>query len=64
MGTVKWFDAAKGYGYIEAGIGEDIFVHYQSIAGSGLKNLLAGERVEFSIGRKPSGPVAIEVTRI
>lgn len=64
MGTVKWFDAAKGYGYIEAGIGEDIFVHYQSVAGSTFKNLLTGDRVQFSINRKPSGPVALEVTRI
>jgi CspA family cold shock protein len=63
-GTVKWFDVAKGYGYIEAGIGEDVFVHYQSVAGNGFKNLLAGDRVEFSINRKPSGPVASEVTRV
>ncbi len=62
-GTVKWFDAAKGYGYIEAGIGEDIFVYYQSLVGNGFKNLLAGDRVEFSVNRKPSGPVALEVTR-
>jgi CspA family cold shock protein len=55
---------AKGYGYIEAGIGEDVFVHYQSVAGNGFKNLLAGDRVEFSINRKPSGPVASEVTRV
>jgi CspA family cold shock protein len=63
-GTVKWFDAAKGYGYIEAGLGEEIFVHYQSITGNGLKNLLAGDRVEFSISLKPRGPVALEVTRV
>jgi CspA family cold shock protein len=62
-GTVKWFDAAKGYGYIEAGIGEEIFVHYQAIVGNGLKNLWAGDQVEFSINRRPRGPVALEVTR-
>ena len=62
-GTVKWFDAAKGYGYIEAGIGEDVFVHYQEIVGNQFKNLLAGDRVEFSINRRPRGPVAFEVTR-
>ena len=62
-GTVKWFDASKGYGYIEAGLGEEVFVHYQAIAGNGFKNLLAGDRVEFSINRRPRGPVALEVTR-
>ncbi len=62
-GTVKWFDAAKGYGYIEAGIGEEIFVHYQAIVGNGLKNLWAGDQVQFSINRRPRGPVALEVTR-
>lgn len=62
-GTVKWFDAAKGYGYIEAGLGEDVFVHYQEIVGNQFKNLLAGDRVEFSINRRPRGPVALEVTR-
>ncbi len=63
-GTVKWFDASKGYGYIDAGLGEEIFVHYQSIMGYSLKNLLAGDRVEFSISRKPRGPIALEVTRV
>lgn len=62
-GTVKWFDASKGYGYIEAGIGEEVFVHYQSIISQGFKNLLAGDRVEFSINRRPRGPVALDVTR-
>ncbi len=62
-GTVKWFDAAKGYGYIEAGIGEDVFVHYQAIVGNQFKNLLAGDRVQFSVNHRPRGPVALEVTR-
>lgn len=63
-GTVKTFDTAKGYGYIEAGNGEEVFVHYQDIMGDGLKNLLVGDRVEFSMRSKPSGPVALEVTRV
>lgn len=63
-GKVKWFDASKGYGYIDAGIGEDIFVYYQDIADNGFKNLSAGEQVEFSITRKPRGPVALEVTHV
>ncbi len=63
-GTVKWFDASKGYGYIEAGLDQEVFVHYQSIMDNRLKNLLVGDRVEFSINRKPRGPVALEVTRV
>ncbi len=63
-GTVKSFDTAKGYGYIEAGNGEEVFVHYQDILGDGLKNLLVGDRVEFFTRNKPSGPVALEVTRL
>ncbi|MCK6629634.1 MAG: cold shock domain-containing protein [Anaerolineae bacterium] len=62
-GTVKWFDAAKGYGYIEAGLGEEVFVYYQAIVGNSLKNLLAGDQVQFSINRRPRGPVALEVTK-
>jgi CspA family cold shock protein len=70
-GTVKSFDPSKGYGYIDAGLGEDVFVYYQDITGNGFpgpartgKNLIAGNQVEFSITRKPSGPVAQEVRRI
>lgn len=63
-GTVKSFDMSKGYGYIEAGNGEQVFVHYQDIVSNGLKNLMAGDRVEFSVRSKPSGPVALEVTRV
>ena len=63
-GTVKSFDMSKGYGYIEAGNGEQVFVHYQEIAGNGLKILAVGEQVEFSVRNKPSGPVALEVTRV
>ena len=63
-GTVKWFDASKGYGYIDAGIGEDVFVYSQDITGNGFKNLLTGDQVEFSVTRKPRGPIASEVTRV
>lgn len=62
-GTVKWFDASKGYGYIDAGMDEDVFVYYQSITGQSTQNLLVGDRVEFSMTRKPSGPVAQDVAR-
>ena len=63
-GTVKWFDMAKGYGYIELSSGEEAFVYYQNIVDSGQKNLLAGDRVEFAIIKKPSGLVASDVTRL
>ncbi len=63
-GTVKWFDASKGYGYIDAGTDEDVFVYYQNITGHGFKNLLAGDQVEFAVTRKPRGPVASEVMRV
>lgn len=63
-GTVKWFDASKGYGYIEAGLDEQVFVYYQTITGNGSKNLLVGDRVEFSLNRRPRGLVASEVTRL
>lgn len=62
-GTVKSFDIAKGYGYIDAGLSEDVFVYYQSIISKGFKKLSVGDRVEFSVSRRPSGPVAEEVTR-
>ena len=63
-GTVKWFDMSKGYGYIELGNGEEVFVYYQNIVDNGLKNLLGGDRVEFSVQRKPSGMVASQVSRL
>lgn len=63
-GTVKSFDMSKGYGYIETGNGEQVFVYYQDIVSNGLKTLIEGDKVEFSVKTKPSGPVALEVTRI
>lgn len=63
-GTVKWFDMSKGYGYIELSSGEEAFVYYQNIVDNGLKNLLAGDRVEFNVQHKPSGMVASQVARV
>lgn len=63
-GSVKWFDMSKGYGYIELGSGEEVFVYYQNITDNGLKNLLAGDRVEFNVQHKPSGMVASQVSRV
>lgn len=58
-GTVKWFNAEKGFGFIEQdGGGPDVFVHYSEIQGSGFKSLDEGARVEFEIGQGQKGPQA------
>ncbi|KSZ60338.1 cold-shock protein [Rhodococcus pyridinivorans KG-16] len=59
QGTVKWFNAEKGFGFIEQdGGGADVFVHYSEIQGSGFKTLDEGARVEFEIGQGQKGPQA------
>ncbi|MEE2034870.1 cold-shock protein [Rhodococcus chondri] len=59
QGTVKWFNAEKGFGFIEQdGGGADVFVHYSEIQGSGFKSLDEGARVEFEIGQGQKGPQA------
>ena len=64
-GTVKWFDAAKGFGFISPdGGGKDVFVHFSAIQGSGYRSLDEGARVDFRIGQGPKGPQAENVTRI
>jgi CspA family cold shock protein len=63
-GVVKWFNSQKGYGFIERDGGPDVFVHYSAIVGSGYRNLVEGERVEFSIADGPKGPQASEVVRV
>jgi CspA family cold shock protein len=60
-GTVKWFNGSKGYGFIEQESGEDIFVHYSEISGDGFRNLMEGQRVEFSIQEGPKGLQAANV---
>ncbi len=60
-GTVKWFDDAKGYGFIEREDGEDVFVHYSAIVGEGYKTLAEGSEVEFDIEQDPKGPRAANV---
>ena len=63
-GTVKWFNAQKGYGFIAMENGKDIFVHHKSIQGHGFKSLDEGEKVEFEIGNGPKGEHAENVTRL
>lgn len=60
-GTVKWFDSAKGYGFIEREGGKDLFVHFQSITGSGYKTLNEGQTVEFEEVEGKKGPQAENV---
>jgi CspA family cold shock protein len=62
-GTVRWFDGSKGYGYITLQ-GQDVFVHYSAITGTGLKNLLEGDQVEFTVEESFNGPQAMQVTRL
>jgi CspA family cold shock protein len=63
-GTVKWFSAQKGYGFIQPVEGPDVFVHHSAIQGSGYRELHEGERVEFSITQGPKGPQASDVVRL
>ena len=60
-GTVKWFNGAKGYGFIAREGAEDVFVHYSAIQGEGFRNLEEGQRVEFSVERGPKGLQAANV---
>lgn len=63
-GTVKWFNAAKGYGFISRQSGEDVFVHYRSIQGDGYKTLNEGEKVSFDVEQGPKGLQAINVKKV
>ena len=62
-GKGKWFNDAKGYGFIEQEGGEDVFVHFSSISGEGFKTLKEGEPVEFEITQGPKGLQAKNVSR-
>jgi len=63
-GTVKWFNATKGYGFIEQEGGPDVFVHYSAIKGEGFKTLEQGQRVQFDVVDGPKGKQAANVTRL
>ena len=60
-GTVKWFDDAKGYGFITRPDGEDLFVHFSSIEGRGYRSLQEGQSVDFDVARGPKGLQAVNV---
>lgn len=60
-GTVKWFSAEKGYGFIEREDGDDVFVHFSAIKSDGFKTLEEGQKVEFEIAEGERGPQAVDV---
>ncbi|EFM12646.1 cold-shock DNA-binding domain protein [Paenibacillus curdlanolyticus YK9] len=63
-GTVKWFNAEKGYGFIQVENGEDVFVHFSAITGEGFKTLEEGQAVEFDITDGNRGPQAANVIKL
>jgi len=63
-GTVKWFDAKKGWGFITQENGEDIFVHYKNIVGEGFRTLNDGDQVTFDVVEGGKGPQASNVRRL
>ncbi len=64
QGVVKWFNASKGFGFIKRESGEDVFVHFKAIVGSGYKSLNEGDRVQFEVQKGPKGLQASNVTVI
>ncbi len=61
VGTVKWFNESKGYGFIASGEGKDLFVHFSEIQGDGFKTLTEGQSVEFEESMGQKGPTATQV---
>jgi len=64
QGIVKWFNAAKGYGFIQRSTGEDVFVHYTAIQADGYRTLTEGQAVEFEVKKGPKGLQAENVTSL
>ncbi len=63
-GVVKWFNGAKGFGFIQRESGEDVFVHYKAISGEGYKTLNEGDKVEFDVEKGPKGLQASNVKKV
>lgn len=63
-GTVKWFNAEKGFGFIQSDEGEDVFVHFSGIEGDGFKTLEEGQEVEFDVVQSDRGPQATGVVKL
>jgi CspA family cold shock protein len=61
QGTVKWFNSEKGFGFISRADGDDVFVHFSEIEGTGYKSLEENQRVEFELAQGPKGPQATHV---
>jgi CspA family cold shock protein len=64
LGAVKWFNEAKGYGFIQLEGGDDVFVHYTAIQGDGFRTLAEGEQVEFELVVSERGKQAANVTKV
>jgi CspA family cold shock protein len=64
QGSVKWFNGAKGFGFISRENGEDVFVHYKSIVGDGYKTLNDGDKVQFEVQKGPKGLQAVNVSKV
>jgi CspA family cold shock protein len=63
-GTVKWFNDAKGFGFLAREGGPDVFIHYSAIQGEGFKSLAEGDQVEFAIVQGQKGPQAADVGKV
>jgi len=64
QGTVKWFNSAKGFGFVSRASGEDVFVHFKSIVGEGYKTLNDGDKVQFEVQEGPKGLQAVNVSKL
>jgi len=64
VGTVKWFNNAKGWGFIRQDEGPDVFVHYSQISGDGFRTLREGQEVQFALRDGPKGPLAEQVEAV